>query len=73
MRSLPLSDSGAFQATLDLFETGLRLMRQNLRRDDPEATDAEIDRRLGQWLRQRPGAEGGDCLGRSVDLAGSRE
>jgi hypothetical protein len=43
MRSIPLSDTAAFQATLDLFETGLRLMRQDFRRDDPEAADADID------------------------------
>jgi Rv0078B-related antitoxin len=60
-----------FRATLDLFETGIRLMRQNLRRDDPEATEQELDRRLRQWLHDRPGAESGDCPGRPVDV-GSR-
>lgn len=51
----------AFQATLDLFEMGVALMRQNLRRAAPEAPDDEIDRRLRQWLHERPGAEFGDC------------
>lgn len=53
----------AFQTTLDLFETGVDIMRQNLRRADPAAPDDEIDRRLGRWLRTRPGAENGDCTG----------
>jgi hypothetical protein len=56
-----------FKAALDLFETGVDLMRQNLRRRHPEASDAEIERLLGRWLRERPGAESGDCTGRSVE------
>lgn len=59
MRSGP-SARDAFLTTLDLFETGLSLMRQNLRRADSHATDDEIDCRLREWLRLRPGAEGGD-------------
>jgi hypothetical protein len=66
MRSSPRSARDTFLATLDLFETGLSMMRQNLRRSDADATDQEIDHRLGQWLRQRPGAEAGDCSGRRV-------
>jgi hypothetical protein len=62
------SVGSAFRTALDLFETGLRLMRQNLRRDRPDATEQEIDRRLHQWLQDRPGAEFGDCPGRRVDV-----
>jgi Rv0078B-related antitoxin len=51
----------AFRTTLDLFETGLGLVRQNLRRDHPDATDQEIERQLHQWLQEPPGAEFGDC------------
>jgi hypothetical protein len=64
------SAANAFRTTLDLFETGLGLMRQNLRRDRPDATDQEIERRLNQWLQDRPGAAFGDCPGRRVDLSG---
>jgi Rv0078B-related antitoxin len=63
----------ALRATLDLFEVGLGLMRQNLRRADPVATDQEIDQRLQQWLRHRPGAEFGDCQGPLRDLNGRPE
>jgi hypothetical protein len=61
--------AAAFQTTLDLFETGLHIMRQNLKRAHPEATDQEIDRRLRQWLHERPGAELGDCGGPIVDVS----
>lgn len=57
----------AFRLTLDLFDAGVRMMRQNLRRQDPEADEQEIERRLATWLRTRPGAEHGDCSGRAVD------
>jgi hypothetical protein len=62
----PLVD--AFRATLDLFQTGVDVMRQNLRRRHPEATEQEIERRLQAWLIERPGAEAGDCPGRSIDV-----
>lgn len=62
--------AAAFRTTLDLFETGLGLMRQNLRRERPEATEQEIERRLRQWLQDRPGAESGDSPGRRVDVIG---
>ena len=63
------STRDALRTTLDLFNTGLDLMRQNLRRDHPQANEDEIDRRLRQWLQERPGAEAGDCPGRPVDLS----
>jgi hypothetical protein len=62
------SAHGAFRTTLDLFSTGVELMRQNLRRDRPEASENEIDRRLSEWLRERPGAVSGDSPGRLVDI-----
>ncbi len=60
----------AFRTTLDLFDTGLDLMRQNLRRRHPDAGDEEIGRFLREWLLSRPGAESGDCPGGSVDGCG---
>jgi hypothetical protein len=58
----------SFRATLDLFQTGIDLMRQNLRRRHPEAAEQELDRLLGEWLRERPGAEAGDSPGRPLDV-----
>lgn len=36
---------------LELFEAGRDLMLQNLRRKHPNETEAEIQQRLGEWLR----------------------
>ena len=58
----------SFRLTLDLFDAGVRLMRQNLRRSDPRADQQEVDRQLLTWMRKRPGAEHGDCPGRPVDV-----
>ncbi len=49
---------------LDLFEFGTDMMRQNLRRETPDATEDEIQARLIAWLQERPGAELGDGVGR---------
>jgi hypothetical protein len=62
------STAAIFQATLDLFETGVTVMRQNLRRRHPHAADEEIERHLRRWLLERPGAEAGDSAGRRIDL-----
>lgn len=56
-----------FRVALDLFETGVRIMRQNLKRDFPDATEQEIEDRLNAWLRHRPGAEHGDRPGRRLE------
>jgi hypothetical protein len=69
MRSM----SDAFRTTLDLFNTGVDLMRQNLRRQHPQANEDAIDRRLRLWLLERPGAELGDSPGRRVDVSARRE
>ena len=50
-------------------DDGVALMRQNLRRRHPGATEEEIERQLLQWLRDRPGAESGDCPGRALDVS----
>lgn len=57
------------RTALSLFEAGVEMMRQNLRRQFPDADEREIQERLTAWLRHRPGAEHGDCEGRSVDPA----
>ena len=48
----------------DLFEAGVQLMRQNLRRRNPGAAEAEIEALLSAWMATRPGAEAGDSAGR---------
>jgi len=63
----PAAGPDALAATFDLFDLGVRIMRQNLRRQDAGATDDEIERRLGEWMQHRPGAGFGDANGRPVE------
>lgn len=42
------------RAALDLADAGFDLMRQNLRRANPEASDEEIEELFVTWLRHRP-------------------
>lgn len=67
--SSPRSVVESFQVTLDLFETGVAMMRQNLRRTHPSANEHEIDARLHAWLTERPGARDGDAEGTPVDFS----
>ena len=59
----------AFRATLDLFQTGIDLMRQNLRRRHPEAAEEDVERLLHEWLIHRPGAESRRLSGRPADVS----
>jgi hypothetical protein len=38
----------------ELYDLAERMMRQNLRRRDPRATEEEIEWRLRAWLRSAP-------------------
>lgn len=66
MDSLPVNER--LRETVELFELGVRLMRENLRRQFPDAGDDDIEQRLRRWLHERPGAEEGDAVGRAVRL-----
>ena len=65
--TVELTPAERFRITMELFETGINIMRQTLERDYPDATEREIDDRLKAWLQHRPGAEYGDCPGRRLD------
>ena len=56
-----------------MFETGVAMMRENLRRRSPAAPDSAIDEALAAWLLERPGAKHGDAPGRLRDLAPFRQ
>jgi hypothetical protein len=49
-----------FRIALDLFETGVQLRREALRRDHPDASASEIEELVARWLAERPGARAGD-------------
>lgn len=65
----PRSVTDLFRVTLDLFDTGVAMMRQNLRRAHPTADEREIDAFLHTWLIERPGAKDGDAEGTPVTLS----
>lgn len=67
MDTLPVNER--LRATVELFEFGVRVMRENLRRQCPDACDIDIEERLRHWLHERPGAEQGDAVGRVVRLS----
>jgi len=56
-----------FQVVLDLYDLGVRMMREKLRRQHPRADDDEIDALVARWLLHRPGAPHGDGQGRPVE------
>lgn len=51
---------------LDLHDLGVAMMRQRLRRENPDASEEELRSRLQGWLHTRPGAEPGDGVGHAV-------
>jgi hypothetical protein len=55
------------RTAFELYELGEQMLRQRLRREQPEITDAELDAAVGAWLRIRPGAEHGDAIGPPSD------
>lgn len=57
--------SSRFRTAMDLFAAGEAMMRLKLARDNPALDVEEVEQLLVEWLRQRPGAERGDCPGPS--------
>ena len=43
------------EAALEMWEDGVCIMRENLRRRMPDASEAAIEDALHAWLRDRPG------------------
>ena len=50
-----------FRLVLDMCEAGVRMYRQRMRRENPMASDEEIEAKVQAWLR-RPSGEAGDRL-----------
>jgi hypothetical protein len=47
----------------DLCDLAEQMLTAKLRRDHPDATPTEIERRVVAWYHARPGAEHGDAEG----------
>jgi len=57
-----------FRTALELADLAEQMMRQKLRRENPDADEAQIERMLDDWFARRPGAEFGDGDGTPVTL-----
>ena len=58
--------SERFRVALDLFVTGEAIIRQRIRRQNPELDEAGVTARVRAWLQTRHGAQHGDGIGRPV-------
>lgn len=54
MKKLSRANVLNFYATIDLMEFGIALMRQNISRSLPGATQETLDRELQCWLSEQP-------------------
>jgi len=66
---VPMHEDAAarLRVALELHDLGEQMMRQRLRRERPQISDAELEDAVGAWLRERPGAEHGDAAGSLSD------
>ncbi|WP_433663946.1 hypothetical protein ACQPW1_18630 [Nocardia sp. CA-128927] len=48
----------------EMYDFGVRMQRARIRRTRPEATEAEVEAAVQDWLLSRPGAPLGDAFGR---------
>ena len=55
------------ESALEMWEDGVCMMRESLRRRNPAASPEEIESAVDSWLRTRPGAEYGDADGVPVE------
>jgi hypothetical protein len=49
-----------------LTEMGCRMYAQRVRRERPDASEAEVDAAVRAWMHSRPGAPCGDGDGRAI-------
>lgn len=56
------------ELTFALFDSGVDMMRQTLKRRHPSLNGEEIEQMIFEWLRTRPGAAHGDTSGRQIEL-----
>ncbi len=57
------TEASRLEAALEMWDDGVLIMRENLRRRNPGASEEQIEDALDRWLTTRPGAEFGDSDG----------
>ena len=60
------TEADRLESALEMWEDGVCMMRENLRRRYPTASTAELEAALDEWLTTRSGAEHGDGEGVAV-------
>jgi hypothetical protein len=63
-KQTPAEMAEKLRTALEMYGLGESILREKLRRTHPEASAAEIEAKVWEWLAQRPGAEHGDAPGR---------
>ena len=61
MGVMAAADVAKFRVVFDLCDAGVRMYRQRMRRENPLASDEEVEAWVQAWLR-RPSGEAGDRL-----------
>ncbi len=67
-RAEELSPGEKLRVALELADLAEQMTRARLCRELPDADEDEIERRIQEWYRTRPGAEQGDAEGHPVSL-----
>jgi hypothetical protein len=62
----PDAVAARLRTALDLCALGESVRLAQLKRERPEATEAELEAAFVAWLESRPGAEHGDAWGRPI-------
>jgi hypothetical protein len=68
----PEAMAARLRTAFELCELGESMRVAQLRREHPDATDAELETMLVAWYETRPGAEHGDAWGRPISWPPSR-
>ena len=55
------TDVEKFRVVFDMCDAGMRMYRQRMRRENPAASDEEIEAKVQAWLR-KPSGQAGDRL-----------
>jgi hypothetical protein len=58
MEVMAAADVEKFRVVFDMCDAGVRMYRQRMRRENPLASDEEIEARVQAWLRSPSGVAG---------------
>ncbi|WP_130343470.1 hypothetical protein [Herbihabitans rhizosphaerae] len=57
------TEAKRLRLALDMYEFGVKMLRQRIRRENPGVSDREVTDEVRAWRHTRPGAENGDYPG----------